>query len=362
MTMMRRISGLTIAILILCTTAFTQDKPNPLSDYQYSKKDYPRYLDIKKETDAQKRCDLLLAFIKERAISKALVYAVGDYMECAKPYVDKKDWPKAIAMEEGLLALLPSEKAASDAIEGVEESVKKQQVDDYLKVHLVPSKSSVLKSLLAAYYQAKDLPKAADAAEKLYALAPDKAMFATLAAIYLEMKNYDKYLDYGKKILAEYPIDQSYQTAIQMGQVYIQKQDVNSALDLFSKTMTAFPDKTPPNVQEAQWKGIQAFVHLQNANVLYAKKDYPKAQELFEKVIKLDLQNDVAYYYVAMCKWKNNDSEGAIEPFAKCVALGKATAQKAQEYMEQIYKARHNNSLDGLDAVKAKAKADLGIK
>jgi hypothetical protein len=40
----------------------------------------------------------------------------------------------------------------------------------------------------------------------------------------------------------------------------------------------------------------------------------------------------------------------------------KTTAPKAQTYLEQIYKARNNDSLDGLDAVLAKAKADVGIK
>jgi len=36
-------------------------------------------------------------------------------------------------------------------------------------------------------------------------------------------------------------------------------------------------------------------------------------------------------------------------------------AKKAQEYLEQLYKARHNDTLDGLDQVLAKAKSELGI-
>ena len=359
--MMRRIAGSAIAILVLCSAAFAlQEKISPLSDYQYNKKDYPQYLEIKKETDIQKRADLLLAFIKERPVSRVLIYAVSDYMESLKPVLDKKDWTKAIALQEGLMALLPTEKTLQEA--GVPaEAQGEAGLDDFKKRHILQAQILIQRSLLSTYYQAKNLPKAAEAAEKMYALAPDKALYFTLAAIYLEMQNFDKYLEYGKKILAEYSMEQAYQTAYQMAQVYIQKSDVNSARDLFSKMMEAYGEKLPPNLTDAQWNPVRAVAYGVLASGVYEKKEYPKAQELFEKVVQFDPKNDDAYYYIGMCKWRNNDAEGAIEPFAKCVVLNKARAKTAQQYLEQIYKARHSDSLDGLDKVLAKAKADLGI-
>jgi hypothetical protein len=62
-----------------------------------------------------------------------------------------------------------------------------------------------------------------------------------------------------------------------------------------------------------------------------------------------------------MCKWQNKDPEGAIEAFAKAVVLNKDLGKKAQTYLEDLYKARHGGSLDGLDQVLAKAKAGLGL-
>ena len=94
------------------------------------------------------------------------------------------------------------------------------------------------------------------------------------------------------------------------------------------------------------------------------KKDYKKAQELYEKLISLNPKDDidVAYYHIAMCKWKNEDMNAAIDPFAKCVVLNKKTAQKAREHLESIIKAGNGtDSLEGLDEALAKAKADLGI-
>ena len=359
--MMRRIAGSTVAILVLCAAAFAQqEKISPLSDYQYNKKDYPQYLEIKKEADVQKRGNLMLAFIKEHPVSRVLIYAVNDYMECMKPVLDGKDWAKAIAMLESLSALIPTEKTLQEA--GVPaEAQGESGLDDFKRRHVQPAQVLIQRSILAAYYQSKNLPKAAEAAEKWYAIAPDKAQFFTLAAIYLEMQNFDKYLEYGKKILAEYPMDQAYQTAIQMAQVYIQKQDVASATDLFSKVMDVYGDKLPPNQTEAQWNPVRAAAYGLIGTGVYGKKEYPKALELFEKVVTFDPKNDDAYYYIGMSKWRSNDAEGAIEPFAKCAVLNKARAKTAQQYLEQIYKARNKDSLDGLDKVLAKAKTDLGI-
>jgi tetratricopeptide (TPR) repeat protein len=397
--MMRKLGSLTIAILILGGTTFAQQtKIYPLSDSQY-KKDYARYEEIKKEPDVQKRADLWVAFIKDRAVSKILLNVVNEYTACIQPLIDKKDWTKVVAMEEVLIALFPTEKSAQAAIpDDVEEAVKKQWMEEFVKNNLQPSQLFMQKQLLSAYYLSNNMPKAAETAEKLYALTPDKALLPALADINLKMQNYDKYLEYAKPIIAETPMEQAYPTAIQMAKIYFQKQNIGAVLDMFdkiekafgdklppnvtedqykaikalvysnkvdlyTKIETAFGDKTPPNVAEAQYNALRVLVYLIKSNEIYEKKDYPKAQELYEKVIKVDPKNDVAYYQIAMCKWKNNDSEGAIEPFAKCVVLNnKLTVQKAQSYLEQIYKARHNESTEGLDGVLAKAKADLGIK
>ena len=62
-----------------------------------------------------------------------------------------------------------------------------------------------------------------------------------------------------------------------------------------------------------------------------------------------------------MCKWKSQDLDGAMASLARAAVLGKTMAKKAQDYLEQIYKPRHNNTLDGLDELKAKAKSDVGL-
>jgi tetratricopeptide (TPR) repeat protein len=210
MAMMRKLIGAAMAIMILGGATFAQQtKIYPLSDRQY-KIDYARYEEIKKEPDSQKRADLWAAFIKDRAVSKILFYIVNDYMACTQPFIDKKDWTKAIAMEEAIMALLPTEQSARASIpDDVEEAVKKQWLEEFINKNLLPSQLFMQRQLLNAYYLSNNLPKAAEIAEKLNALTPDKSLFPALVDIYFKLQNYDKYLDYAKKMIEEFPMDQA---------------------------------------------------------------------------------------------------------------------------------------------------------
>jgi tetratricopeptide (TPR) repeat protein len=352
-----KLIGPTVAMLVLCgATAFAlQEKISPLSDYQY-KKDYAQYETIKKEADVQKRAGLLLDFLKEHPISRILLYAATEYQECVKPQLEKKDWAKVISMEEALLALVPSEKTVNSA--GIPVGV-----EDFLKDQLWPTQLLIKKALLAAYYQSNNLPKAAETGEQVYSLTSDKTMLPLLAGIYLKLQNYDKYLAYGEKILAATPIDQpqGYSVALQMAQIYIQKQETNKAMGLLSKVMAVYADKVPEGVQESAWNATRAFYYGVNASEAYTSKDYDKALQLYKKVIEFDPKRDDAYYFMGMCKWQSKDQEGAIEEFAKSVVLNKQYAARAKQYLEELYKAQHSDSLDGIDEVIAKAKSDLGI-
>jgi tetratricopeptide (TPR) repeat protein len=358
MLMTRRLVGSIVAILFLwgASSFALQDKISPLSDFQYNK-DLKQFDEIKKEADIQKRADLLLAFSKEHPINRILSYIAAEYQEAIKPNLQKKDWAKAIAMVEAFTAVLPTDQMITDAQIPV-------GVEEFQKQQLQPTKLQFQKLLLAIYGESNNLPKAAEMQEAIYAAAPDAEGLQRLAGIYLAMQNYDKYLPLAQKIMAANPMDQplGYGTALQMAQIYLQKQDVATATDLLTKVLDVYGDKVPPNVPEAQWNATRAFAFGVLAQGVYAKKDYVKALELYGKVIKFDNKRDDAYYSIGMSKWQTKDQAGAIDAFAKCVALNKpATSAKARNYLEQLYKPTHNNTLDGLDAVLAKAKTDLGI-
>jgi tetratricopeptide (TPR) repeat protein len=343
-----------IAILLLCgiNSLAAQEKVSPLSDFQY-KKDFAQYDGIKKEADAQKRADLLLAYLKDRPISKLLLNAVNDYLECVKA---QKDPVKASSMVEALIAVMPTDQTvkAAEIPVGAEEFVKEQ---------LVPSQKAALSSLATAFIQAKNYPKAAETLEKIYAMAPDKALLPLLADVYKQF-NADKYMEYAQKILAEIPIEQSYATALELAQELIRKNDIKGAIELYLKVLDIYGEKVPPTYQEPAWNAVRAYAYgLIASTVVYPTKDWPKIIEAYGKVLKFDPKREDAYYFIGMSKWQTKDQTGAIEAFAKCTVLsGPNYGAKAKTYMEQLYKAEHNGSLDGIDQVLAKAKSELGIK
>ena len=344
--------SLIISILLLCGihSPAAQEKISPLSDFQY-KKDFAQYDGIKKEADAQKRADLLLAYLKERPISKLLLNAVNDYMECVK---GQKDIAKAASMIEALMAVMPTEA-----------SVKAAEIpvgaDEFIKDQVVVGHKIALSALASANYQSKNYAKAAETLEKLYAMAPDKSLLPALADVYKQFSP-DKYIAFSQKILGEIPIEQSYATALELAQFHIQKNDIKAATELYSKVLSVYGEKVPPNVQEPAWNATRAFAYGVIASGIYATKDYPKAIEAYGKVTQFDPKREDAYYFVGMSKWQTKDQAGAIDAFAKCVVLnGPNYGAKAKTYLEQLYKAEHSGSVDGLDKVLGKAKSELGI-
>lgn len=326
------LSGVLLAALVVAAplSMAQQEKPSPTSDYQY-RKDYAEVEEqIKKEPDAQKRADMYLAFIKAHPQSRMIPHVSSYYNEIVTTHAKAGAWPKVVSMNEAFLALVPDDKAATN-------------------------------SLLAAYFQTQNFAKTAELGEKVYAATPDKGVAYMLATSYLQLKNTEKFAPYAEKVIAEFPIEQTFGLALPLAGVYAGKKDLDKAAEYAGKVMAAFGDKVPPGLQENAWNPSRAFGYGLMGASAYAKKDYPKAIEDYERAAKASPQAEEPYYYIGLSKWQNKDTEGAIAALAKVVVLKKALAPKAQEYLEQLYKPLHNNTLDGLDQVLAKAKSELGI-
>lgn len=310
----------------------------PDSNYMYEK-DRAIIDDIKaRETDPQKRADALVAWVKNNpGATRAIAYAAAAYGEVVSGVLKSGDPQKALTMIQTFQAAAPAD-------------------------------SSLVSLQMSAYYQAKNLTKAAEIGEKMYAERPSLEMAGTLYTIYAQMNppNADKMLVYGEKLVAETPIDKSYGYAVQLAYIYLQRRNGDKALALFTKLMDAYGDKVPAGYREADWNTVRAGAFAAMAADSYTKRDYPKAIDLYTKVISFAPKTDetacTAWYYIGMAKWQGKDQKGAIEPFAYAYVIGKSLSAKAKDNLDNLWKAEHNNSLDGEDAVIAKVKGDLGIR
>jgi tetratricopeptide (TPR) repeat protein len=306
----------------------------PDSDYMFRK--YSALLDEMKakESDPQKRADALLAWVKANPrATRAIAYAAAIYADGVSAAM-KSDPQKALTMIQTFQAAAPADK-------------------------------TLISMEMAAYYQAKNYVKAAEIGEKIYAEKPTLDMANTLYSLFAQASNQDKVLHYGEKLMADLPLEKSFGVALQLAGIYAQRKNTEKTLAIYSQLMSTFGDKVPPGVQEPAWNSVRGGAYAMMAADSWAKKDTAKAVELYEKVTKFAPKGEEAcqaWYYMGMAKWQAKDQKGAVEPFAKAYVLGKTLSPKAKDYMEQLWKADHNNTLDGLDAVIAKAKSELGIQ
>lgn len=354
----RAVGLITLLLVLLGANAFAlqEEKISTLSDYLY-KKDLQQYKEIQAATDSQKKIDLATAFLKERPISRILLYAATEYMAGASK-IAGKDWDRLIAMEETLWNLVPTDQKinaeAKDIPVGLEEFKKEQ---------LLPTRALILKQIAAAYYEKKNYAKAAEYAERADAITPDVKMAGLLFDIYGKMGDDDKRINYGKRILERTSMKgpEAYATALQLADIYIKKQDMNAAVQLFTKLMDVYGNSVPPNVRPSEWDKTRIFAYTLMAKDAYSKNNFEKAEKMFQTVLSFNTKLDEPYYYLGMCRWKGKDQPAAIVYFARCSVLNKDYAARATKYLEELYKATYPNKPEGLKDVIAKAKADLGI-
>jgi tetratricopeptide (TPR) repeat protein len=350
-------------LLLFGASGYAQDRISLLSDFMYTRQHLPAYEEIKKETDPQKLAALLIEFLRERPINRLIPFIIQDYQIAIVGQLENQAWDRAIAMAEEMLSVLPTDQAIDRAVEEGDITIVESNVDD-LKRQLQVARLAMRQVFLNAYFLSGNWAKAAEIQEQFYADAPSIQGAMLLADIYWRMQNFDKYLENARKIMAEFPLTQpqGFDAAYQSLQVHIQNNDIPAATELLRKLMDVYGDKIPDGLTAEQWNPLRIMAFSIFAQELFTARDFPKALELFERVLQIDPRNGDAYYFIGMCKWNIEGQDSAIEPFARSVVLnGAATAANARQRLEQIHKANNEDSLDGLDEVLAKAKADLGI-
>jgi len=333
--------GLVISVLlvqVLVSSAQEPVKIPPRSNYQY-RKDHAQVTELMKISNAGERATKLEAFIKVHPESRMIPFIAAQVIA---PLVQAGNWQKVIAECDRFGKMIPADK------KGISEAE-------------IEAINNLRTYRMNGYFKTDKLAKAAEIAEQIYKEKPTKEMATELAGIYLKLNNTPKYVEYGEKIVASYPINQSYGTVLQLADIYLKQQNVDKALQYIGKVVAAFGATAPQGTTPRSWDRTLVFYYGALAAKDYAKKDFAGTISNYELVLGVDSKNDDAYYYIAMAKWNGGDQAGAIPYFARASVLNQKRAMKAREYLEQLYRAENSDSLDGLDDVLAKAKADLGV-
>ncbi|HXK59224.1 MAG TPA: tetratricopeptide repeat protein [Acidobacteriota bacterium] len=225
---------------------------------------------------------------------------------------------------------------------------------------LFPNSPTVKTQRMQEAFQKKDYPTVISLGEELNKSHPDPQITAMLAQAYMATQNGPKAAEYSQKILKENGPKQAAFYLLWLAEYHNAQKDVPKAIEHYNTFLEAFPQDAPPQGWAPDvWNRHKATAYALRGNQAYAAKDCAAATQNLQQSLKFAPKNDGAYLMIGMCQWRAQQLDQAEQSFARAVAIGGPASAKAREYLEQIWKPRHNNTLDGMDDLIAKAKADV---
>ena len=224
---------------------------------------------------------------------------------------------------------------------------------------LFPQLRPTPKQLLGQAYQAKNYARVIELGEKLYATKPDSTLAAMLADSYIATKNGPKALDYSQKALKALGTKEGVYFAVWLAEYYTSRQDLNNAMKHYDQLLRAFPGQVPPKWDAERWSQILATAYNLQANDAYLRSDYKSAIQRFYESLEYSPKNEQAYLFIGLAHWKEQEMVEAMGAFAMATVLDRPGSAKARGYLEQIYKSRNSDSLDGIEELLDSARQAL---
>jgi len=236
---------------------------------------------------------------------------------------------------------------------------------------LFPSSDTALPQQFQSAFDAKDYAKAIPLGEKLLAKNPgDAQILVMLAQSYLATKDNAKMVSVAPKVIQALGPKKGVYYAAWLGDYYRGQRDTARAAQYYGMLLDAYPSGMPQGWETARWNTLKANAHMVRATNSYLNKNYEAATQDYYQSLQYAPNNDAAYLYMGLSFWKVSSQledparleqlNQAVTAFARAVAMTGPNQAKAQQYLEQVYKPLNKNTLDGLDKVLEKARADVG--
>jgi hypothetical protein len=190
-----------------------------------------------------------------------------------------------------------------------------------------------------------------------------------------QVNNTEMIAEYGEKSLELW--SDNYTLLTELGSVYVQRGRIAQAevKALLALDLIAAAEK-PATMGERQWSETRkillsgncitlGYVHLRRAQASRVpddrKSDAEIARSWFARAQQQQPNDDFTFYGLGFACMILNDYPNAEASLAKAVVLNGVATASARTLLEEIYRSRHNQSLDGLEQVLLKARTDLGI-
>ena len=224
---------------------------------------------------------------------------------------------------------------------------------------LFPQLRPTPEQLLGQAYQARNYARVIELGEPLYATKPDSTLAAMLADSYIATQDGPKALEYSGKALQALGTKEGVYFAVWLAEYYTSQQDLNNAMKYYDQLLSAFPGQVPPKWDAERWSLVLATGYNLQANDAYLRSDYKSAIQQFYESLKYSPRNEQAYLFIGLAHWKEQEMVEAMGAFAMATVLDRPGSAKARGYLEQIYKSRNSDSLDGIEELLDNARQAL---
>ena len=229
-------------------------------------------------------------------------------------------------------------------------------------IELFPNSPTVLGIELKNALDQKNYTKAVEVGEKLNATSPSPQLTAALIQAYIGSNNGPKAAELSQKMLETAGPKEGVSYLLWLAEYSLAQKDTPKAIEYYNKFLETFPEADPPQGWSPDiWNRNKAQAYMLRARQANEQKDYAGTIQNATEAIKYAPKNDMAYYMIGMAHWRLQELDKAELALAKAAVIGGPLSARAKEYLEQIWKPRHNNTTDGLDAALAQARAELKL-
>jgi tetratricopeptide (TPR) repeat protein len=308
-----------------------QKKEDPPEDY--TEEEYNAFEQATAEPDLAKRATLLVAFMDKYPKSKLQPNITASYEGLLYKVWEAGDFKKLEPLAEQWLKFNPND----------------------LKTQAYIFDSAV---------KLGEHQKVVDWGEKIYVQKPSAELASNIYDSYTKLGNKAKKTEWALKLMELPENNANFDLPMQFVVEYAAN-DLPKAAEYAQRALTALARaQKPATASDADWNKAVTIVQKNCHDILgmnfYNQSKWAQAVPEFEKAIKVE-RYDAGFYYIGMSQWRLEDVDNAIMSFAKAEALAGKLKGQATTHLEELYKSQHNGSLVGIDKVRRKAKAELGV-
>ncbi len=318
-------------VVFLCALLLPAARGQETPAQNYTMEEYKAFEAIGAEPDAAKKTTLIIQFLKERPQSTLRPNVLGAYQTMMTGLQNAKKWHELISAGEQFIALTP---------------------DDFYTIAL----------LATGYQETKNYNKFVNYGEKVFEKGPSGNLAYYMAKAYLELKNQPKFLLWGEKTVGFMP--DNHEMLLELTKQYGEARRYTQASKYGKMCLKAIQGATKPEATpEKTWKDYTANVYATCYYIVgyssFELKDYAGAVANLENSLKYYKRNEMAFYHLANSYWQLNKIDMAMLNFAKAYLLGGSSSKAAKQYLDNLYKSTHSQTLVGQERVINKAKEEL---